>query len=149
MLGKLLDTRYLMQLPNELKARWCLLRSIEWGRWPFFVSQPLVPIALVFFKWPTVVLTLVVLTWLWALVRYRIVSLGLAEFGATFAHLKWPSSLIAAGFLTFHGNYSVALLAGLWPFAALFIQLSTPRARIGDLERAFAYRIMAMEGNFV
>src|SRR6266849_2247914 len=114
MLNRLLDTRYLMQQPNELKARWCLLRSIEWGRWPFFVSQPLVPIALIFVKWSTVVLTLIVLTWLWALVRYRVVSLSLAEFGATFVHLKWPSSLIAAGFLAFKGNYSTALLAGLW-----------------------------------
>jgi hypothetical protein len=147
--GKLLDTRYLAQLPNELKARWCLLRSIEWGRWPFFVSQPLVPVALVFFKWSTVVFTLIVLTWLWALVRYRIVSLSLAEFGATFVHLKWPSSLIVAGVLAFYGNYSVALLAGLWPLAASFLQFLTPRARIGDLEQAFAYQIMAMGENFL
>ena len=36
---------------NEENLRWSLLRGIEWGIWPAFLSIPVVPISLIFFSW--------------------------------------------------------------------------------------------------
>lgn len=31
---------------DQENLRWCWLRAVEWGKWPLFVSQPLLPLML-------------------------------------------------------------------------------------------------------
>ena len=35
--------------------RWTWLRAVEWGMWPLFISQPIAPIALLFWPWWSVI----------------------------------------------------------------------------------------------
>jgi len=142
---QLADTAYLARLPDEFKSRWCLLRAIEWSRWPLFVTQPLVPMALVFIPWPAVIGLVLALTWLWAIVRYRFSSLMWAELGAGFVRLKWPSAIIAAVILVVREKFDSAIIAALWPLITLLLSVLVPKAQIGVIERAFAYRIIAMQ----
>ena len=81
----------------EENEHWCSLRAVEWERWPLFVSQPLIPPLLFFAARLRIFAGLILLGWLWSLVRYHIINADLAYVGAAFvAFLKWPSALICA-----------------------------------------------------
>ena len=69
---------------------WGLLRAMEWGRWPLFLSQALAPMLLVFFDWKYVIAETIALNLVWAtLVRYQWVSVSLASMGAFMAELGY------------------------------------------------------------
>ena len=60
------------------------------GRWPIFISQPAAPLLLIFFSWNEVVITVFLVNLLWALfIRYRLVILPLAYWGAAVVTLRW------------------------------------------------------------
>lgn len=121
--------------------RWAWLRAIEWGVWPRFVSQPVIPILLIFYPWYWVVAGLILTTYLWMGVRYKWVSVNLADIGCLFVRIKWITSPIAAIILYRDGHAIVGSLALFWPLATLFLTLTGPTARVGKIELMFMQKI--------
>jgi len=126
---------------DDENLRFCWLRAVEWGNWPAFVSQPVVPIALLFWPWKSVVFTTAILNILWVLfIRYRIVIVPLAYWGALFVRLKWIACPLAAFFLYRRGQTGVAVLALLWPVAVMiFGPMLAPK--IGIIQEMFMQRL--------
>ena len=126
-----------LECSREEIMRWCWLRGIEWGRWPLFVAQPIVPVPFIFFSWWKITIAVVVLTWLWTLIRYRYVSISLADLGYLIAHLKWPLSVGVGIYFLAKGHYLLAALSIFWPIITLILQLITPRIQIGKMQERF------------
>lgn len=143
----LFDTKYVLGESDDYKATWCMLRAIEWGQWPLFVVQPVAPLALLYMptEWEWLVIPLVVLSWLWALVRYRFVSLTLAQFGMMFVRVKWFTGIGAGVYLAYLHHYEAAGLAALWPVVTVVLQSLTPSTKIGVLQQMFANHILALD----
>lgn len=121
---------------DEENLRWCWLRAVEWGRWPLFIAQPVAPVLLMFYPWKSVVLGVIVGNFLWAIVRYSVVSVDLAYLGALFVHSKWLVSLVTGVLLLHRDDYFVAALAGFWPLVTLVIGV-LPTTQIGKLQKLF------------
>src|SRR5713226_4638561 len=83
---------------GEDNLRWSWLRSVEWGRWPLFLSQPIAPILLIWWPWHVVVVAAFVANFVWAgFVRNLFVSRWLATLGmyvVAARWITWPSSVI-------------------------------------------------------
>jgi len=109
---------------NEAKYHWCKLRAREWSDWPLFVAQPIAPILFIFFSWWKVMIAIVVLNWLWALLRYRYVIVTLAKLGALIVRLKWPISVGICIAFFFQKNYLPAIISLLWPIITLILQFT-------------------------
>lgn len=60
---------------EEETRRWLLLRAIEWNNWPSFVSQPILPVVLIFYPWYYALGGVFVMDLIWATIRYRFVSI--------------------------------------------------------------------------
>src|SRR5438093_997011 len=118
--------------------RWLHVRAIEWTAWPSFITQPLVPILIVFFPWYQVVLGVFLLGIIWCPVRYSLVSPRLAQIALFFVLLKWPTSLGSAIYLFVHGSYLSGAVALLWPLLAGLIGIP---GKIGVVEFALAKKI--------
>jgi hypothetical protein len=74
---------------DEENIRWSWLRAVEWLEWPLFISQPVVPILLYFYRWPAVLGGVVAVAFLWrALVRPFWVVPSLANIGPQPAGLR-------------------------------------------------------------
>jgi hypothetical protein len=126
---------------DEDNNKWCWLRAVEWGRWPIFLSQSIVPVLLLFLRWQTVLLGLLIVNCIWGLfVRYRFISISAAYWGVFVAKLKWISCPGAAIILFLRGNKVSAYLALLWPLLILTIGVF-PRPQIGRIQSAFASAI--------
>ena len=137
------DTKFLKYETDEYKAKWCLLRAIEWGQWPLFIAQPIAPLILLYASWKQLAVTLIVLTWLWSRIRMRFVSLSLAQFGSFFVHLKWLTGILVCGYFILHDNYKLAALAILWPLVTLILQFLVPPTQIGTLQEIFAHKVIS------
>lgn len=124
--------------------RWLHLRAIEWANWPAYLSQPVVPILLIFFRWFYVLGSVVALAMFWALIRYSFVSPNLSKIGCLFVqYLKWPAALGSAIYLFFVPHrYGVGVLALLWPLLAGFIPLP---GQVGRIELMLAKSIGYVE----
>ncbi len=126
---------------DEENLKWCLLRGTEWGDWPLFITQPIVPILLLYFHWWNIIFTLVALTWMWALIRYKYVSVILARYGAYFVFSKWFVSVgIAIYFLT-KEQYFLAVFSGFYPLILIVIMFFVPPTKIGVLQNKFMYKL--------
>ena len=82
--------------PQE-KQRWCLLRAIEWGIWPAFLSIPLVPPLLLLVPLWHIIVIVGILTIVWSFIKYKFVDVSLATLGCFWVQLKWiaiPISVI-------------------------------------------------------
>ena len=138
--------------PNEhdddTNLRWCLLRAMEWIRWPYFISQPLAPVMLLFWPWQTVVVTVLVSNLLWfCLVRPTLISLPMAQFGVYFVRLKWLVCPLMGIYFFFRGQTANALIALLWPVLMIVVPsipvinvlalLVLPPGSIGPVQRRF------------
>jgi hypothetical protein len=126
---------------TEENSRYVHLRATEWASWPIFISQPIAPIALLFFPWWVVILATLVAGWLWTLlVRDFLVIPMLAYTGPLIVRLKWLACPVTAGILAFKGSWGVALFALLWPLLTfvmpVFIFPLKP-PRLGDIEMRF------------
>jgi hypothetical protein len=124
--------------------RWLHLRAIEWTGWPAFLSQPIAPVLLIFFRWFYVLGAVMVLGILWAFVRYSFVSPSLSKIGCLFVNfLMWPAALGSAAYLFFvvH-SYSIGVLALVWPLLGGF--LSVP-GQIGRVELMLAKSVGYVE----
>ena len=112
-----------IQNTDEENLRWSWLRAIEWEAWPFFISQPVVPILLYSFAWWKIIIGLILIQFAWTvLVRNKFVSVALAGGGAIFVLLKWVVCPITAYRFFEQGQFGLAALAFLWPFAMLIIK---------------------------
>ena len=101
---------------SELELqRWLHLRAIEWCAWPVFLSQPILPLLLIWFPAVSVLVAVVAAEFLWRFVRYSFISPRLASAGATFVvFLKWPCAIGAAIYLAVQHRYPVALVPEPW-----------------------------------
>ena len=127
--------------PDEVNLRWSLLRAIEWGRWPIFLSQPAVPVLLLVFDWKAVVVGIIITNLLWAsFVRYRFVSVAGAYWGATLVRLKWLMCPMAAVYLFMRGELGLAALSLFWP-ALIFVIGALPTTQVGRIQNMFMARL--------
>jgi hypothetical protein len=141
---QLFDGTFLIHESDENKAKWSLLRAIEWGQWPLFIAQPIAPLVLLYVSWVKLAITLIVLTWIWAFVRYKFISLPLAQFGTLFVHTKWLTGMAVSVYFILQRNYKLAALVICWPLVTLLLQFITPSTKIGVLQQMFANRIIAL-----
>jgi hypothetical protein len=120
--------------------RWLHLRAIEWANWPAYLSQPVVPVLLIFFRWFYVLGGVLALAILWAFVRYSFVNSELSRLGTQFVvYLKWPAALASAIYFLFVAHrYGVGALALLWPMLAGFVPLP---GQVGRIELMLAKNI--------
>lgn len=118
--------------------RWLHLRAIEWVGWPSFVTQPVVPVLIVFFPWYWVIAGLFALNVLWFVVRYSFISPRLAQLAVYFVILKWPATLASAVYLFIHRSYPSGVLALLWPFLSGLVGVP---GRVGDVSVVLAHRV--------
>lgn len=132
---------------DQENLRWAWLRAIEWGVWPRFVAQPIVPVLLIFFPWQWVVGSVIVLTWVWVLIRYKFVSADLATLGATFVRLKWLTCPASCIYLWIMGQKQTAVLALLWPLVTLLLTIVGPSVMVGTLQNEFMRQVGYFSGD--
>jgi hypothetical protein len=124
---------------ENLQLSW--LRAIEWGNWPLFITQPIAPILIVFFEWWKIAIIITICNYLWSLLRYKYVSVFLADLGSLFIHLKWPASISVAIYFIIQKNYHSAIFSGLWPIITLILLIFAPRTQIGKLQNIIMKKI--------
>jgi hypothetical protein len=122
---------------SEIK-QYLMARAIEWNTWPGFLSQPIVPLLLLFYKWWLILLVVLFVAFLWSFIKYKYINVELAEFGIFFTKLKWITIPVSVIYLIFEGRYGLAILAFIWPFIASGLGAG---GRIGDIERTFAKKL--------
>lgn len=119
---------------DEDNLKWCWLRAVEWGNWPTFISQPIVPVALLFYDWKYVVGTALAANVLWAIfIRYNVVMPQVSAIGLWLVKLKWIACPVAAYLLWQRGEHGTATLALLWPIA-IFIPGGMIPVQIGKIQ---------------
>ena len=126
--------------PQE-KQRWCLLRAIEWGIWPAFLSIPLVPLLLLFVPLWNIIVVVGILTIAWSFVKYKFVNVLLADLGCLWVQLKWISIPASIVLLLLRRHYLLACVALIWPFIASFFGLLSGGTQIGRIEEAFMKKL--------
>ena len=131
----------------EENSRWCQLRAIEWGKFPLFISQPLVPILFYYFTWWKIIILILIVSYLWLLFRYNFVSPKISEIGVILVKLKWPISIIMGAIFIFQSNYLLAGLASFWQLVTFILIFLTGRTKIGILEKKFAEKIGLIDLN--
>ena len=116
--------------------RWLWLRAIEWNNFPTFISQPILPIMLIFFPWYKAIASVIFLDILWSWIRYSYVNATISDIGSIFViFTKWPASIGSAIYLFLHKHPILAIVALLWPFVSGFICVP---GKIGIIELALA-----------
>ena len=118
--------------------RWLHLRAIEWAGWPSFITQPIVPVLLIFLAWFWIIAGLFTLNVIWAAVRCSFVSPRLAQLAVYFVILKWPASLGSAIYLFISGRYVIGIVALLWPFLSGLVGIP---GKVGVVETILAYKV--------
>ena len=116
---------------------WTWLRAIEWGSYPVFLSQPIIPILLIFFSWKIVVVSLVSINLiLVALFRYKpFIKTSWLSYGIYFVKIGLITCPAAAAYLYFSvHNTKQALLALLWLLVAMVIG-NLPPPEIGRIQK--------------
>lgn len=101
---------------HEENLRWSWLRAIEWGNWPVFISQPSVPLLLIWFPWYAVLAGLFVLNISWALlVRYNVVNVTAAYAGVIIVLAKWVTWPVATIYMVVQQRRPECWVALGWP----------------------------------
>jgi hypothetical protein len=133
---------------DEENLRWGWLRSVEWIRWPYFISQPIVPVMIAFWPWQYVILGVLICNLLWYfLIRPNFVSLQLADLGALFVRLKWVICPLMGYYFYSHGQKANAAIALFWPILIIVVPsipvvnlvtlVVIPMSAIGPVQRRF------------
>jgi hypothetical protein len=121
---------------EDESARACLLRALEWSKWPAFLSQPLVPLLYLFFRWYWVLLGVFLVNKLWVLVRYRFQNVQAAAFGSLFVRVKWITMVLAGALFISRARWGLAALTAFTPLIVPILGLGSP-ADIGLLQGEF------------
>jgi hypothetical protein len=128
-----------LQNSDEENLRWSLLRAIEWGIWPAFLSGPVVPLLLPFFEWWKIIGVVVILTW--SFMRYKYINVAMASLGVYFVFLRWIVCPLAAIYLVIQHNYILAILAIFWPMLAGFLGIFVGGTKIGTIQKMFMNKL--------
>jgi hypothetical protein len=137
----LLRSHFESYTPEEINS-FIFLRSLEWANWPLFISQFTVPALLIYFPWWQLLIAVIVLNWIWVLVRYKYQSVGLAMLGALLGKLKWPVSIIMAIYFFVKKSYFLSLLSAFWPILVVpIIVFLTPSFDHGLIQQKFYKKI--------
>ena len=99
---------------DQENIQWAYLRAVEWVAWPSYLSQPVVPLLLLFYPWWAVVGSLTALNVGWAAVRYRGVHLAAVYWGPLFVKMKWITMSVAVVLLVRSGHAALAILSLVW-----------------------------------
>lgn len=104
--------------------RWLYLRAIEWTNLPAFVTQPIIPVLLLFVLWWATILGVVAVTFIWSLARYSLINVRMANYCSLFVIIfKWPVAICSCVYLVIQGRYALAGVALLWPMLAALTSL--------------------------
>jgi TPR repeat protein len=122
---------------DQENLQWSMLRAIEWGIWPAFLSQSIAPVLLIFFEWWEVIGAVVILTTLWSFVRYRYVNVAMAKFGVYLVHLKWFTIPAAVIYLFIQQKYLSAVVAMLWIFFTPYLGVFSGKVAFGKIQEMF------------
>lgn len=133
---------------DDENVRWCWLRAVEWGRWPLFISQPLLPLMLFNWSWSEAVLIVLVCNLIWRYaITYHFVSVPLANFGALLVRLKWIVCPVCGYHFYSTGDHVTGLIALLWPVIIIVVPvipiinvvilLIVPVHQIGVVQKMF------------
>lgn len=125
----------------EENSQWCQLRAVEWGKLPLFLSQPFAPILLLYITFWKLIISILLLSYLWNLLRYKFVSVILADFTVILVKLKWPVSIGFGVYFFINKLYLLALLSAFWPFITMLLIPLTGTTQVGIIERIFADKI--------
>ena len=110
------------QHTDDENLRWCWLRAVEWDAYPFFISQPLIPLLLAIFVWWKILIGLLVAQFLWTIfVRIKFVNAGISASGPVIVMTKWLICPIAAYYIYRTGHIGLAVLALTWPITMLVV----------------------------
>jgi len=125
---------------KEEVRKWCHLLAIEWGAFPAYLSQMIIPLLFIFFPWYFVLLSILIIDALWCLIRYRFVSVSLAYIATIIVTVfKWPVAIGSAIYLFFNHHPFLAVFAMVWPLIAGLISILP--GKIGVLELAFIMKL--------
>ena len=135
---------------NAEIERWIHLRAIEWSGWPTFISQPVLPVLLIFYPWHIVLVGLLCVDLVWQIIQHVFVSVQLSEISCfAVVWLKWPAALGSSIYLFLHGRYGIGILALLWPLCGSFVTAPLDillgwlrlRRSLGSISLALAKRL--------
>lgn len=126
---------------DKENLKWCWLRAVEWGEWPMFMAQLIAPILFLLFAWWYVTIVVVILDWLWTLIRYRYISVTLVGLGPIVTLLKWPVSIGMGIYFLVNGNYLLGVVCALWPVITLILMFLTPPTKIGMIQTALMNKL--------
>lgn len=133
---------------DEENLRWCWLRAVEWGRWPLFISQPLLPLMLFVWPWKEAVLIVLACNLVWRFaIAYNFVNVPLASFGPLIVRLKWIVCPVCGYYFYSAGDHVTAVIALLWPVFIIVVPmipvvnfislLVIPTHQIGVVQKMF------------
>ena len=115
-----------------VRASW--LRSVEWSKWPIFISQPLIPILLLFFPITKIAIALLITGYVWIFVRTHFVSFRLATLGCFLVRLKWPVMIGMGAYFGWHHNWKLSLLSLCSPLVVMILSALVPSTNILPLQ---------------
>ncbi len=130
---------YLPRLNDEEIRRWISLRAVEWMNWPLFVSQPIIPVAMIFLKWWETILAMFILNIGWSAIKYKHYSIPIAISGVVFVRLRWIAAITCGIYFLTMNDYPLAFLSVLWPLLCPLIVIP------GKLERTRQIIYKALE----
>ena len=126
---------------DEENNRWSLLRAIEWGIWPAFLSIPIVPLFLTFFVWWKVIIVVISLTIFWSFIRYKYVNIKMAYYGVLLVQLKWIICPIVAIYLLTQSSSIAAVITLFWAFLAAYCGIFVGGTKIGFIQKMFMNKL--------
>ena len=126
---------------DQENLRWSLLRGMEWGVWPAFLSGPIVPLLLLVVSLWKIVLGVGILTISWSFIRYKFVNVFWAELGCFWSQLSWVTVPTGVVLLLMHKHYLLAFVALIWPFISAFFGLFVGGAQAGRIQQMFMQKL--------
>jgi hypothetical protein len=120
-----------MTFTEEESSRLILTRSLEWEALPVFATRSVAPIALFWFPWWQVCLSLVACSLLWCPIRTRIVSLRVSMMVSFLNNIcvsLLTNVVVAVVFLS-TGRVALGVLSLLWHFVSTLLAFAYPPTR--------------------
>jgi hypothetical protein len=123
-------------------------RAGEWGHFTVFATEIFMPLLFLVLKWYFVILIVIVLDWIWSLIRYRYFNINISEFFWKLNRFKFPILIIISiiFFLT-KRPLEDGFLTLAWPFISLIIFMIGPPANMELLKASIEKRLNQKESN--
>lgn len=121
---------------DEENIKWAYLRALEWANFPAFISQPIIPVLLVFLNWKLVLGVFIIISILWNFtLRYRrFLNVSALSYPIYFVMLKWITGPISAYLLYMNEHVWLALIALFWSFISTILA-NIPPPMTGRIQR--------------